>query len=88
MRRRWKPAAEPYCASCDSASRRTAWRFFSHYGEAGQASSRGLYDRIVLRCYVSGRSTADGRFWAWMPLYGELATDEGFVVGRWRMDNE
>ena len=71
---------------------KTAWRFFAHYGEEGhptvQPMGPDLYDRIILRCYVSGNSTADGRFWATMPLRGDLGEDDGFNIGRWRMDNE
>ena len=71
---------------------KTAWKFFAHYGGEGRPTAPpmgpGLYDRIILRCYVSGNSTADGRFWATMPLRGDLGEDDGFNVGRWRMDNE
>lgn len=71
---------------------KTVWRFFAHYGEEhgspAPPSGPDIYDRIILRCYVSGNSTADGRFWATMPLRGDLGKDDGFSIGRWRMDNE
>lgn len=69
---------------------KTIWRFFAHYGEEGRPSAQvsDMYDRIVLRCYVSGNDTSQGRFWATMPLKGDLGEDDGFTKGRWRMDNE
>lgn len=69
---------------------KTTWRFFSHYGEEDARSVQGpdLYDQIVLRCYVSREDSSQGRFWATMPLKGNLGEDDGFQIGRWRVDNE
>jgi hypothetical protein len=69
-----------------------AWRAFAHYGDERNPELGpmigDLYERIQLRCYVSGNDSSSGRFWATMPVTGAIGSADGFEIGKWRMDNE